>query len=150
MALKMSHGKRGETTPRGSAERSVGHLSQSDLFLRNEWTIGIISLLHTHLRKKSWKHTAQSDRTKKKTNSRIVVLFGKNCNLSLLSRGFWGHQISSTIQSQSLAISALTESNRQKSRRKKGFGLRNRNSKSQIASDFPSHPYIGMQSLGSR
>ena len=36
---------------------------------------------------------------------------------------------------QSLAISALTEPNRQKSRR-----LRDRSPKSQIASDFPSHP----------
>ena len=39
-------------------------------------------------------------------------------------------------QSQSLAISALTEPDRQKSRRKKGFW----GPKSQIASDFPSHP----------
>ena len=33
----------------------------------------------------------------------------------------------------------------QKSRRKKGFGLRNRSPKSQIASDFPSHSQIAMQ-----
>ena len=37
---------------------------------------------------------------------------------------------------QSLAISALTESNRQKSRRKNGF----RAQKSQFEIDFPSHP----------
>ena len=30
------------------------------------------------------------------------------------------------------------------------FGLRNRGPKSQIASDFPSHPQIAMQSLGNR
>ena len=47
-------------------------------------------------------------------------------------------------QSQSLVISALIEPNRQKSCRKKGFCLRNRNSKSQIASDFPWQPYIVM------
>ena len=48
----------------------------------------------------------------------------------------------------------LTEPNRQKSRRKKGFGLRNRSPKSQIASDFPSHfksqCSIALSCLGNR
>ena len=47
------------------------------------------------------------------------------------------HQNRKIAQSQSPAISAMTERNRQKSRRKKVFGLRNRSFKSQIASDFP-------------
>ena len=42
--------------------------------------------------------------------------------------------------SQSQAISALTESNRQNPTERRGFGFRNRSPKSQIASDFPSHP----------
>ena len=42
---------------------------------------------------------------------------------------------------QGKTFSALTEPNRQKSHGKEGnCGLRNRSSKSQIASDFPSHP----------
>ena len=43
-------------------------------------------------------------------------------------------------QSQSLAISALSVPNRQKSRRNKGFRAQKSQPKSQIASDFPSHP----------
>ena len=39
-----------------------------------------------------------------------------------------------------ITISALTNPNRQRSRKKKRFRLRNRCSKSQITSDFPSHP----------
>ena len=48
-------------------------------------------------------------------------------------------------QLQSLAISVMTEPNRRNSCETTGFGLGNRSSRSQIASDFLSHPQITMK-----